>query len=184
MTDLEEYVQATLKDELALVQKNFKNTFPKLTDLEKAIIYWYSENGYESINNVLRNSKGQKQTRLGEFLNLALSKLPNYQDVVFRSTRFSKAHLEKYQAVFEKNEPIIEYAFTSASTSERIARMFGNGIFFEIFSKTGKSVDKISKYGLTSGQNEKEVIFRSPTQFLILDIQYSNQSTHITLQEI
>ena len=184
MDYLEKYARQRLKDELHKIHTRYSSVLPELTDVEKAVIHWYSENGYESLNEKLRDSKGKNMPPLGEFLNLALSKLPNHEDIVFRGMRYYKSRVEKYQTAFDKKEPVIEYSFTSTSTSDRVARMFGNGIFLEIFSKTGKNIDNVTKYGLTSGQNEKEVLFKSSTPFYVIDIQHSNQYAHIILQEV
>jgi hypothetical protein len=62
---LKTYVIKYLSDELREIQTSQRNIeLPELNECEKAVIYHYSENGYEQVNELLRESKGQK---LSEF---------------------------------------------------------------------------------------------------------------------
>jgi len=75
---------------------------------ERALIYKYSEDGYEGVNRSLRESLGKTQTELGKFLDATLKKLPNYQGLVYRSADLSATKLKRYTDAYDKNT-ILEY---------------------------------------------------------------------------
>ena len=63
-----------------------------------------------------------------------------------------------------------------------IGNMYGN-CRFTIISKSGKSVEQFAKYGLYSGQNEKEVLFTPNCKFDILEVTKENGYTLILMGE-
>lgn len=183
MRELNEYVHARLQDELKKINRLSTDILPELTVEEKAIIYKYTDDGYESLNEMLRNSKGAKISKFGEYLSYVLSKLPNYNDVVFRGTKLYPSRLEKYKIAYENQTIIADFAFLSASQKKSIARQFGT-LIFEILSKNGKNIENISKFGLNSGQNEREILFPSGSKFLVRGIEKQDIYTLITLKEL
>lgn len=54
---------------------------------------------------------------------------------------------------------------------------------FRMFSKYGKNIEGIAKYGLFHPQNEKEVIFVPNTEFAVLATESKNNHLEITLEE-
>ena len=57
---VEEYANKYLENELKIIEgSNRKIVLPELTIFEKAIIYKYSEDGYQDLNEKLRISNGQ-----------------------------------------------------------------------------------------------------------------------------
>lgn len=183
MRELEKYVHARLEDELKKTRRYFANFLPKLSAEEKAIIFKYTDDGYESLNEMLRDSKGTKISKFGEYLEFVLSKLENYEGVVYRGTKYSTYKLEKYWLAYQNKEIIIEHAFSSTSQRIGVARQYGT-IIFEIFSKNGKSIEKVSKFGLNSGQNEYEVLFQRDSKFLVTGFDKQDIYTLITMKEI
>lgn len=183
MKNLKKYVQTHLKTELDIIRNSeTANTLPELSLEEKAIIYKYTNDGYY-VNETLRESHGEKSLPFANHLNTALSKLPSYNSVVYRGLEFTSSRLEKYRVAFKKNEPIIEHSFTSTSANRRIALQYGT-LILRIFSKTGKFIENISKFGIDSPLNEREVLFTKGTQFFVLDIKDETPYFIITLEEI
>jgi hypothetical protein len=160
----EEYAKEYLFREIKEIETSYRlNILTELTVYEKAIIFKYSEDGYEDLNEKLRLSNGNNISNYGILLGDSLSKLPNYEGIVYRGVKLNNVELNKYMSAFSKDEPIVEPFFVSTSISQLSARMFGN-VRFEIFSKNGKKITEIARF------NEGEVIFKYNTEFIILDI--------------
>lgn len=156
-----------------------------LSIYEITLIYHYTESGYENTNEVLIQNKGVITTPYAQFLADTLQKLPDYQDVVFRGTTLIPSQKQRYMVANQQNILVTEPLFLSTSRSEIIANLFSKGnTLFTIFSKTGKQIEKFSKFGLSSGQNEKEVLFLPNTKFEVLDVTQSSLNTLIVLEEI
>jgi hypothetical protein len=151
---------------------------------ERTLIYKYSEDGYESANRSLRKSLGQTHTQFGKFLETTLRKLPDYKGLVFRSANLSHTELDRYIQAFNKSTILVEHSFISASASYDIAAMFGGNCKFEMISKTGKAIELYAKYGLESGQNEYEVLFRPNRKFGVLEITKMSGHTLIIMEEM
>ncbi len=60
MKELIKLARLRLKDEIAIVKRDFSDVLTELSVEEKAVIYWYSSNGYLGVNEMLRESKGKK----------------------------------------------------------------------------------------------------------------------------
>ncbi len=183
MRELEEYVQSQLENELKIVHRSFAQSLTKISAEEKAIIFKYTDDGYDSLNEKLRDSKGTKISEYGEHLESVLSKLDCYEGVVYRGTKSISHKLAKYWRAYVTKEVITEYAFVSASRKKGVARQFGT-ILFEILSKNGKLIENISKFGLVSGQNEYEILFHRNSKFLITGFEKQDIYTLITMEEI
>jgi len=61
--------------------------------------------------------------------------------------------------------------------------MYGKYRFY-IISHNGKLIEQFAKYGLHSGQNEKEVLFKPNCKFNILEVTKENGYTLITMEEV
>jgi hypothetical protein len=134
----EEYVSMYLENELKIIENSDrKNILPELTIYEKAIIYKYSEDGYQDLNEKLRISNGVNIPIFGKLLSECLGKLPNFVGNVYRSTSLTDEEYNRYLTAYLKDGLIIESFFISASRSRLIGNQFGN-FRFEIFSQTGK----------------------------------------------
>lgn len=182
-SNLIKYVHENLSKELIEISMSDRAGYEAgLTIYEKAIIYHYTDYGYESLNEQLRS--GQSISEFGLFLNYSLDKLPNYKDLCYRTIRCSKKDLEKYYSAFRNSSIITEKSFLSCSKSRILALQFSDTPLFIIWSKKGKDVEKIAKFGIDSGQNEKEIIFKSGSGFKVLDITENENKIIIILEEV
>jgi ADP-ribosyltransferase exoenzyme len=185
MRNLKKYVQTHLQNELDIIRGSDRaNVLPELSFEKKAIIYRYTDTGHFGVNEALRDSSGKKVTEFSKHLDDCLSKLPNYEGLVFRGMKFTPSRLQQYRHAFETDTPIIEHAFMSTSISPKIARQFGFDVLLEILSKKGKLIENVSKFGLYLGTNEQEVLFRKGSIFNVLDIEESINHIRIFLEEI
>lgn len=183
--DLQEYVKHNLIKQLQEIKSSKQHiTIEELNEFEKSIIYYYSEDGFESLNEKLRD--GEKIPELGKHLNNCLSKLPDYKLLCYRAIHCSNYELKRYYDAFVNNSIIVEKSFLSCSKSRLIALSFSNTPLFIIKSKKGKEIEKIAKFGIESGQNEKEILFMSGSKFRVLNFEEDDKdkTIRITLEEI
>lgn len=168
----EQYALKNLSEELRLVKEKIE---PLLTDYEKAIIYKYSEDGFENLNETLRLTLGRTLPIFGKVLLESLSKLPDYEGLVFRGEKLTNLEQQAYIEAFNNDTPIVKCQFYSSSMSKELASMYGTTII-KIYSLTGKRIDHIAKFGIDDSQNEKEVLFRYNTIFEVLSIDQDEDS--------
>jgi len=181
----EEYARAFLEREIREIENSERNNVVSMLSVfEKALVFKYSEDGYESLNEGLRILKGKNNSEFGKLLRLTLRKLPNYVNVVYRSAKLTEAEMQRYQEAFESDDLIREYSFVSTSRSRAAAMMWNGSVLFRILSKTGKEIEGIAKYGIFSGQNEKEVLFMPNLKFRVVGIRKDKDYTLISLEEI
>lgn len=129
----------------------------------------YSGSYYATLNAQMREGvMTPKQWDFAQSLNKALEKLPNYTGKVGRKTNLPADAFAKYKP----GMVIEERAFTSTSTSSNV---WSGTHTYEIQSKTGKDIEKLSKF-----PNEKEVLFKSGTRFLVKSV----SGTHIVMEEV
>ena len=159
-----DYALDLLESEIKIINSsNRKNVFPELSVFEKAIILKYSENGYEDLNEKLRTSQGKNISPFGLLLADCLNKLPNFVGNVYRGVTLTKKELKNYKNAFVNNQILIEHFFISTSRSASFANQFGT-TRFEIFTKSGKDIEKLSKY-----TDEKEVIILYNCHFRLVN---------------
>jgi ADP-ribosyltransferase exoenzyme len=181
--ELNEYIELHHPDALNAIRNNrFASEITELTDYEKAIIYAYSDEGY-AINADLRKYRELVVPEFAIHLNAALTKLPSTKAVVHRGIWRIDSVLETYRNALKTGEVLVEYGFTSASKSRGIAEQFGE-IILDILSENGKSIEKLTKFGASSFDNEKEVLFKSGSQFIVTNIKEKNTLIIINLAEI
>ena len=151
----DEYAKKHLSREIQLIESSEErlNALPELTVYEKAIIFKYSQDGYEDLNEKLRQSEGKDISAFGILLDECLSKLSDSQEIVFRGVEFPKYKMDEYLIKFSNNEYVTENAFLSTSLKANEAYKYGMTTL-RIFSEKGKAIGSISKY-----QNEKESYF-------------------------
>jgi hypothetical protein len=183
---VKKYVEKYLATELRAIQISGRvNELPELDDYEKAVIYKYTNDGYESLNEYLRVHNGQNTNQLGIFLETALRKLPDYLGVVFRGVHLSRHEINRYQNAQLTNSQICEISFLSASISFTIANSVpGINCLFVLNSKKGKAIEKIAKFRLYNPPNEQEVLFLCSTEFRILGMTKEPGYIMITMEEL
>lgn len=179
MIKLKKFAQKHLQSEIEIIlQSERNNALPELTLEEKAIIYKYTDDGH-FVNESLYESKGTKVSEYAKYLDYCLSKLPNFEGITFRGSDLESFEIEKYQKALDEKMTITEHGFISASRIKKQANQYRRTALFEIFSKNGKLIEKVSKF-----VNEQEVIFRKNSKFRVLGIEKIDSYVYITLREI
>jgi hypothetical protein len=160
ISNLNNYVPANLED------------FPSLKKEEIAAVYLYGD-GKLNYNWVRALRSGevkeiQKYEAEIKVLSSALNKLPPYKGTVSRKAALLAKDLKRYQP----GDTIIESGFTSTTfdrydPTELVTPMRGsnpklNSVIFKIKSKTGKSIQELTRY------NENEVLFPPGTKFKVV----------------
>jgi hypothetical protein len=160
---------------------------PHLDVIDKAAIYHYSDDGYESLNRQLHASRGDNNTLFGRGLAVALAKLPPYVGLASSGVFLQAAQLQYYRVCAQTGQPVSWPAFLSASQKNTIAlqhlHISKKNCLFVIQSRTGRSIAELSKYGV-DGQNEYEVLFVPHTRFEVLEVANETGYTRIVLDEL
>lgn len=155
----------------------------ELTLVERAAINNYTSNYFSTLNKFNRGvdiNVGPK-TKLflkahTKVLNYALDKFPDkYVGTVYRGMSLSmqdQSVLEKYKRAFKTNTTITEEAFMSTSYNE--SEGYAGTIKFNIKSKTGSIVEKLSQF-----KHEKEVLFKAGQQFKVTN--YINEGGYVRI---
>lgn len=179
MKNLKKYVQTYLKTELDIIRNSeTANTLTELSLEEKTIIYKYTNDGHY-VNELLHESKGIKTSQYAKYLDYSLSKLPDFQGITFRGSDLTSYEIKKYHKALDEKVIIKEYSFLSTSRVKKQANQYRKTVLFEIFSKNGKLIEKVSKF-----VNEQEVLFRKNSKFKVLSIEKIDSYVYITLIEI
>jgi ribosomal protein S6 len=187
---MNKHLKNLLADYLKQVLRKPFSTSEILDTYEIAVIYAYTDDRYEALNERLRKNLGQLDTDFGQELDKILAKLPNFEGRVVKGTSLNSRRLAYYEDAFKNDEVVTHHAFESTSKSELRAKEFMRNsktdkqVLLVIFSKYGKDIEKYSKYDGLSGPNEREVLFRANSQFEVVGIDKSNNFTTITLNEI
>jgi hypothetical protein len=181
----ETYAKEYLFREIQEIENsNRLNVLPALTVYEKAIIYKYSEDGYLDLNERLRISEGKDISSFGLLLDECLSKLPDYQGIVYRGVEMTYNELDKYRLAFIEERGVTEHFFLSTSESKEKAYEWCKGryrVLFRILSKRGKLIKSIAKYEV-----EREVLFRYNSNFAVDNFIFheNNDIYFITITEL
>jgi len=158
----------------------------KLILEQKASIYGYTNNQiYEDLNKLLRGTKEfSRNPKYTEFLTSyanvlddSLSKLPDFEGIVYRGTRLSSNDITKYQNAFKNKKSITEVFFQSSSND--INKVFGGNTRFIIKSKAGKKIEHLSAY-----KNESEVLLNRNSNYRIKKIKTTANVIEIYMDEI
>jgi hypothetical protein len=186
--ELATYLQDFCPEGWRAVQSGRRATLlHRLTTADKAAIYYYSDDGYDTLNRQLHASDGTNHTLFGQGLAAALAKLPPYRGDAFSGVYLSAAQLELYRARVKDGQPVSWPAFLSASQKDTIARYFlrsaDKNCLFVIQSRTGRLIAELAKHGV-DGQNEYEVLFAPHTRFEVLEIANETGYTRIVLDEL
>ena len=160
---------------------------PKLSATDKALIYHYSEDGYESLNARLHATGGLNISLFGVGLADALTRLPAYVGEVTSGVYLSKTQLKHYQACALNGMSVSWPAFLSTSLRPGISMCYlrsnEKNCLFVIQSLTGRLIEEVAKYGV-DGQNEYEVLFTPNTKFEVLQVVPETDYTRIVLDEL
>lgn len=170
------------------VQSGRRNhSLRRLTVVDKAAIYHYSDDGYEALNRQLHLSGGHNHTLFGQGLVAALAKLPAYEGLAYSGVYLHPAQGQHYRACAQDGQPVSWPAFLSASQKDSLARQYlsagSKNSLFVIQSRTGRLIADVSKYGV-DGQNEYEVLFAPNTAFEVSAVTSETGYTRIVLDEL
>ena len=125
MKTVEKLVETYFKSDYEEFLKRKQGEFITTLSLhEKVLVYKYTKDYYEDLNEALRDGK---EPESAQYLNEVLRKLPDYRDLVFRGTELSEAKKEHFRLRLESGELYTEPAFFSATKSELIANEFSRG---------------------------------------------------------
>ena len=155
-----EHHDTVLRDALEFAREN------GLTDAEARAINMYTATMYMDINRALYGGKPTLEQRSFEnTLNNALGKLSSYDGTAYRGTNdLTDDDIKRYKDAFKTGRPVIEKGFISTSKDE--IKAFTGSVDFEIRSKKGREITRISKYG----DIEDEVLFRSRSKFYVRNV--------------
>ena len=157
-----------------------------LTDAERISVNMYSEKAYLHINEGLRNGNLTDDDRsFINVINSALDKIKPETQTVYRGVNFNYRNqnnvIDNYINALNNKEIIKEKAFISTSIDKDAANVFAKTVLFEIKSKTGRNIEKLSGFG----SQESEVLFKSGTKFRVKKVvQLENGKYHIWMEEI
>lgn len=186
-TELSKYVNEYLNTyKEAFLRSNKVNNYPFLTIDEKVIVYAYTEDKYEDLNEILRNSEGKDINEFAKYLKQVLKKIPAYangNDFVYRGTFLTERELQVYKSAYKQNKPVVEYHFLSTSKIKSIANQWFRNTLFKIIPKRGCSLEEIAYHGVNDGQNEREVLFTCNSKFLVLEITQTPENTYEIIME-
>jgi hypothetical protein len=182
MKELEDFVHNRLAAEFDIVSRHKSNeSISVLTNEEKTLIYKYTDDGFY-VNERLRED-GQIKIPFAEYLDFALSKLPDYQGIVFRGAKLTRIEIERHRAASKADTVLIYPSFLSCTLNKGIARKFGT-VIYQIYVKNGKLIEKISKFDGVFNPNEYEVLLRKSSKLLITGFKEEDNYIIITAEEI
>lgn len=186
------YAKKACPDALRIVQTGgYATALPQLSAAEKAVLYHYTEDGYEALNATLHAHPRAALPELGRALVTILTKLPPYAEAAYCGVHLSPRELQFYRACARSATPVHWPAFLSTSLRARMAMRFlrtePKNCLVVIQSKTGRLIEEVAKWGihgLAPGQNEAEVLFAPQTTFDVLAVVDEPDYTRITLDEL
>ena len=176
---VENYLSSLLKD---YIRRGLGKDEQRLSVWEQVLIYKYSLDGYESLNEALRDGRPHPMEFL---LNTALDKLENYKENVFRGVVLDEPKKLFYQKMLDTQQFFVESAFVSCSKSRRVASMYAKtDMLLNIECQTGKEIEQFSFFGIGNPTNKKEVLMKSKTTFQVVGMERGLGTTEIFLKEI
>jgi hypothetical protein len=154
----------------------------KMRPAETFCVNRYTGDFFVDMNFYLRNGGEPKEDffeRYKKVMNSALDKLESYKGYVFRGADLSSEIINKYKKAAETGEPYTENYYLSTSKSKDI--VFDRNTFYEIKSKNGKQIEKLSFFS-----EEKEVLFKEGTKFKINSVYFDEGANKnvIVMEEI
>ena len=154
----------------------------KMRPAETFCVNRYTGDFFVDMNFYLRNGGEPKEEffeRYKKVMNSALDKLESYKGYVFRGADLSSEIINKYKKAAETGEPYTENYYLSTSKSKDT--VFDRNTFYEIKSKNGKQIEKLSFFS-----EEKEVLFKEGTKFKINSVYFDEGANKnvIVMEEI
>ncbi len=148
----------------------------KVTKEELDSINKYVSSDFYTINEKLRNGQelSTKEINLVRNLDNALDRLPKYTGLVRRSVELGKTELTEFLKVHQIGLTVTYPAYTSVTAGERYNN--NSQVELYIYSQNGKNMIKYNN-------NEKEVLYKRNSSFIVKEIEFKNNVYHILLEE-
>lgn len=148
----------------------------KVTKEELDSINKYVSSDFYTINEKLRNGQelSTKEINLVRNLDNALDRLPKYTGLVRRSVELGKTELTEFLKVHQIGLIVTYPAYTSVTAGERYNN--NSQVELYIYSQNGKNMIKYNN-------NEKEVLYKRNSSFIVKEIEFKNNVYHILLEE-
>lgn len=168
--------------------------YPDIPNTELAAIHHYTKAGgnYRQLNRQLdKGELTEFNEASAELISRGLSKLPNFEGMVYRGTILKN---KKFEELYFGDE-VTHEIFTSASKDLDVAlkhfmrtkniRKNEKAVFLEIESKRGKDIESLSEFnGKLQSENQKEVLFDKKTRFKIVSRKEKQGVVYIKLLEL
>lgn len=158
------------------VEKRVFSSPPReLTELERIALYFYTDTGYEELNQQLRNKRVNEQVGIfHKYLTSALGRLPFYKGKCLRGTE------SKYLEQLDVGAIVDFECYISATKLNTLPEPFGDSsALLVISSKTGRSISAFSKYK----DSEDEILFSFGTKFVVLKADTTSKPVQYELIE-
>lgn len=165
----------------------YNQVYPNIREVQQAAVNAYTQavrtenKGATSreINRRLRNETEDEYVDVASnLIGQCLDKLPKYEGTVYRGETMSMKKL-KERFLDHIGDVISDKGFVSSSQYEDTPRKFishdgvpksHKRVIFEIQSKNGRDISKISEFnGIFTLENQYEILFDKRTKFLVLD---------------
>ena len=148
----------------------------KVTKEELNSINKYVSSDFYTINEKLRNGQdlSTKEINLVRNLDNALDRLPKYTGLVRRSVELDKTELTEFLKVHQIGLTVTYPAYTSVTAGERYNN--NSQVELYIYSQNCKNMIKYNN-------NEKEVLYKRNSSFIVKEIEFKNNVYHILLEE-
>lgn len=201
--ELEKSFVRKRRTKLAMSRVEYYNSiYPNIPEVRLAAINAYTQAikegnkgaTYREINKRLRNENPTEYVDVAsELISKGLNAMPIYEGVVYRGTHLSK---NKFIELYLDNigGTIEEKSFTSTSPYKEAPLQFISydgipkshvKILFEIKSKNGRDISKISEFnGIFTEKNQHEVLFDKGTKFILKECKITNGIYEIRLEEL
>ncbi len=163
----------------------YNQTYPNIPEVQQAAVNAYTQAVGETnkgatsreINRRLRNSTEDEYVDVASTLiSQALAKLPKHEGVVYRGETMSMKKLQE-RFLDHIGDVVSDNGFVSSSLYEDTPRKFishagvpknHKRVIFEIQSKNGRDISKISEFnGIFTLENQHEILFDKRTKFLV-----------------
>lgn len=179
----------------------YNQAYPNIPEMQQAAVNAYTQAVGETnkgatsreINRRLRNGTEDEYVDVASSLiSQALAKLPKYEGIVYRGETMSMKKLQE-RFLNHIGEVVSDKGFVSSSLYEDTPRKFishagvpknHKRVIFEIQSKNGRDISKISEFnGIFTLENQHEILFDKRTKFLVLDKKFEEGIYRIILIE-
>ena len=163
----------------------YNRTYPNIPEVQQAAVNAYTQAVGETnkgatsreINRRLRNGTDDEYVDVASTLiSQALAKLPKHEGVVYRGETMSMKKLQE-RFLDRIGDVVSDKGFVSSSLYEDTPRKFVSHagvpkshkrVIFEIQSKNGRNISKISEFnGIFTLENQHEIMFDRRTKFLV-----------------